>query len=65
VVFAPALRGALVMSLRGEDFKLTVGQDVSIGYLSHDQHTVKLYLEETFTFRVLGPEAAVSIPRIA
>jgi uncharacterized linocin/CFP29 family protein len=64
VVFAPALRGALVMSLRGDDFKLTVGQDVSIGYLSHDQHTVKLYLEETFTFRVLGPEAAVSIPRI-
>jgi uncharacterized linocin/CFP29 family protein len=63
-VFAPALKGALVLSLRGGDFKLTVGEDVSIGYLSHDQQSVKLYLEETFTFRVLGPEAAVSIPRI-
>jgi uncharacterized linocin/CFP29 family protein len=63
IVFAPALKGALVVSLRGGDFELTVGQDASIGYLSHDQHTVKLYLEETFTFRVLGPEAVVSLPR--
>jgi uncharacterized linocin/CFP29 family protein len=62
-VFAPALKGALVLSMRGDDFKLTVGQDISIGYLSHDQNTVKLYLEETMTFRVFGPEAAVSLPR--
>jgi uncharacterized linocin/CFP29 family protein len=61
-VFAPALKGALVLSIRGGDFRLTVGEDASIGYLSHDQHTVKLYLEETLTFRVLGPEAIVSLP---
>jgi uncharacterized linocin/CFP29 family protein len=62
-VFAPALRGdILVLSLRGGDFELTIGQDVSIGYLSHDQETVRLYLEETLTFRVLGPEAVVSLP---
>jgi len=61
-VLAPGLKGALVLSLRGGDFRLTVGQDASIGYLAHDQHTVKLYLEETLTFRVLGPEAVVSLP---
>jgi uncharacterized linocin/CFP29 family protein len=61
-VFAPGLKGAVVLSLRGGDFKLTVGQDASIGYLSHDQNTVKLYLEETMTFQVLGPEAVVSLP---
>jgi uncharacterized linocin/CFP29 family protein len=62
-VFAPALRGAIVLSLRGGDFELTIGQDAAIGYLSHDQETVRLYLEETMTFRVLGPEAVVSLPR--
>jgi uncharacterized linocin/CFP29 family protein len=61
-VFAPALKGALVSSMRGGDFKLTLGQDASIGYLAHDQSTVQLYLEETLTFRVLGPEAVVSLP---
>ena len=63
VVFAPGLKGAIVISLRGDDFKLTVGQDASIGYLSHDPQTVKLYLEETLTFRVPGPEAVVALPR--
>jgi uncharacterized linocin/CFP29 family protein len=58
-VWAPALNGALVLSMRGGDFRLTVGQDASIGYLEQNKGTVKLYLEESFTFRVLGPEAAV------
>lgn len=61
-VFAPSLSGALVISLRGGDFILTVGQDASIGYLSHDQEKVRLYLEETLTFRSLSPEAVVPLP---
>jgi uncharacterized linocin/CFP29 family protein len=61
-VFAPALKGAVVVSMRGGDFKLTIGQDASIGYLSNDHSTVRLYIEETMTFRVLGPEAVVSLP---
>lgn len=64
-VFAPSLSGALVISLRGGDFKLTVGQDASIGYLSHDSEKVRLYLEETLTFRSLTPEAVVSLPLAA
>lgn len=61
IVSAPALRGALVLSMRGGDFELVVGQDVSLGYLDHDRAKVSLYLEESFTFRLLGPEAAVPL----
>jgi uncharacterized linocin/CFP29 family protein len=60
-LWAPALQGALVVSLRGGDFQLVLGQDVSLGYLAHDRKHVELYLEESFTFRLLGPEAAVPL----
>ncbi len=58
LVWAPGLDGAVVVSLRGEDFELTVGQDFSLGYVSHSTETVKLYLEESFTFWNITPEAA-------
>jgi uncharacterized linocin/CFP29 family protein len=60
-LWAPAVDGAIVLSTRGGDFELVVGQDVSIGYLSHDAAKVSLYLEESITFRVLSPEAAVPL----
>jgi uncharacterized linocin/CFP29 family protein len=60
-LWAPAVDGAVVLSTRGGDFEITVGQDVSVGYLEHDAANVSLYLEETFTFRVLAPEAAVAL----
>ena len=55
----------VVISLRGGDFVLTVGQDASIGHLSHDQATVRMYLEETLTFRSLSPEAVVPMPPLS
>lgn len=61
VLWTPSLEGAVVLSRRGGDFELTIGQDVSLGYLGHDSTGVELYLEETFTFRPLGPEAAVGL----
>jgi uncharacterized linocin/CFP29 family protein len=61
VVWAPALDGAVVLSTRGGDFELTVGQDLSVGYARHDDLTVTLYFEESLAFRVLTPEAAVSL----
>ena len=61
IVSAPAVDGAVVMSTRGGDFELTTGQDFSIGYLDHTATTVTLYLQETFTFRVLVPEAAAPL----
>jgi uncharacterized linocin/CFP29 family protein len=59
VVWAPAVDGAIVLSTRGGDFALTVGQDLSIGYTRHTDSTVDFYIVESLTFRVLVPEAAV------
>lgn len=61
VVWAPAIDGAVVLSTRGGDFELTVGEDLSVGYARHDETSVTLYLEESLTFRVLTPEAAVCL----
>jgi uncharacterized linocin/CFP29 family protein len=61
VVWAPAVNGAIVVSLRGGDFELTCGEDFSIGYLDHDADTVRLYLEESMTFRALSPEAGIAL----
>jgi uncharacterized linocin/CFP29 family protein len=61
VIWAPALDGAVVLSLRGGDFELVVGQDFSIGYLHHTAESVSLYLQESFTFRVHTDEAAVPL----
>jgi uncharacterized linocin/CFP29 family protein len=61
IVWAPAVNGAVVLSTRGGDFELTVGRDLSIGYHSHSDASVRLYLIESMTFRVLTPEAAVAL----
>ena len=61
VVWAPGLSGAIVASLRGGDFTLHCGQDLSIGYHHHDADTVHLYLEESFTFVVSTAEAAIAL----
>jgi uncharacterized linocin/CFP29 family protein len=59
IIWAPAIKGGVVLSTRGGDFELHLGQDISIGYLSHTESTVRLYLQETFTFLQLTAEAAV------
>jgi uncharacterized linocin/CFP29 family protein len=61
IVSAPAVDGAVLLSQRGGDFELTVGQDFSLGYLDHSATSVRLYLQESMTFRVLSPEAAVPL----
>ena len=63
VVWAPPLSGGAVLSLRGGDFRMVVGRDASIGYLSHDEERVRLYLEESFSAEVTGPEAVVPLVR--
>jgi uncharacterized linocin/CFP29 family protein len=60
-VWAPGVDGAVVLSLRGGDFVLDSGQDLSIGYLAHDAEQVQLYLEESISFRVVEPDAAVAL----
>jgi uncharacterized linocin/CFP29 family protein len=61
IIWAPAIAGAFVLTTRGGDFDLHIGQDVSIGYSSHTEKTVTLYLQETLTFLLLTSEAAVAL----
>ncbi len=61
VVWAPGVDGGVVLSLRGGDFVLDCGEDLSIGYLDHDENSVRLYFEESFSFRVIEPDAAVAV----
>jgi uncharacterized linocin/CFP29 family protein len=59
IVWAPGVKGALVLSTRGGDFLFESGQDLALGYDSHDGEVVRFYLEESFSFRIATPEAAV------
>jgi uncharacterized linocin/CFP29 family protein len=61
IVWAPGVKGAVALSLRGGDFVLESGQDLSVGFESHDHEVVRLYLEESFSFHVATPEAAVAL----
>ena len=61
IVWAPGVRGAVVVSLRGGDFLFECGQDLSIGYDHHGAGQVHLYVEESFTFRAVSPDAAIAL----
>jgi uncharacterized linocin/CFP29 family protein len=62
IVWAPAIDGAFLLSTRGGDFELHLGQDLAIGYLEHDSASIQLYFQETLTFFVYTSEAAVTLP---
>jgi uncharacterized linocin/CFP29 family protein len=59
ILAAPAIDGAFLVSTRGGDFEMYLGQDLSIGYLYHDADQVELYFTESFTFAVHTAEASV------
>ncbi len=61
IIWAPALAGALLVSTRGGDYELHLGQDVSIGYLSHDAEGIELYLQESMGFLALTAESSVAL----
>ena len=61
IIWAPAIPGAVVLTGRGGDFELRLGQELSIGYLSHSAASVELYFTESFTFSVYTTEASVPI----
>jgi len=61
IIWAPAIAGAVVLTGRGGDFELRLGQELAIGYLSHSATAVELYFTESFTFSVYTTEASVSI----
>lgn len=61
LVWAPGVTGGVLLSMRGGDFLFESGEDLSIGYRHHDATTVQLYIEETFSFRIASPDAAIAL----
>jgi uncharacterized linocin/CFP29 family protein len=59
VIYAEFLKDALLVANRGGDLELTVGQDFAIGYHGHTAAEISLFITESFTFRLLAPEALV------
>jgi uncharacterized linocin/CFP29 family protein len=51
------VKGGGVFSLRGGDFLLTVGGDLSVGYCWHDKTAVHLFCVETVGAHVISPGA--------
>jgi uncharacterized linocin/CFP29 family protein len=64
VLYAEYLKDALLVSTRGGDAELTVGQDFAIGYHSHTVDEISLFITESFSFRVLAPEALVGFTTV-
>ena len=65
IIWAPALDAGVLLSARGGDYELYLGQDVSIGYLDHDAESVRLYFQESLTFIPQTAEAAVGFTGFA
>ena len=65
IIWAPAVDGAFLLSGRGGDYELRLGQDLSIGYLSHDSEFVQLYFQESLTFLAYTTEAIVAVNPVA
>ncbi len=61
ILASEALTGGVLLSSAAGHFELTLGQDWSLGYASHDRDQVELYLTESFMFRVLEPAAVVDL----
>ncbi|MDR0664015.1 MAG: bacteriocin family protein [Helicobacteraceae bacterium] len=53
--------GALVISLRGGDYEILGGVDISLGFEKENAQGAELFFFETLSFRVNTPEAAVAL----
>jgi uncharacterized linocin/CFP29 family protein len=57
VVRSQVIRGGALFSCRGDDFVLTVGGDVAVGYRHHDGEYAQVYAIETVAAQTLTPGA--------
>ena len=53
------ISSGLLVSVRGGDFRLTLGSDYAIGFEHDTKEDVNLFLTETFSFQILEPSAFV------
>lgn len=62
IVVTPHVEDAFLVSMRGGDNEMVVGQDIAIGYNSNDKEKVQLFFTESFTFHSLDPAATICLP---
>ncbi|NLJ68281.1 MAG: bacteriocin family protein [Firmicutes bacterium] len=60
IILSHALQEAVLVPRKHPDLQLTLGTDFAIGYETHDSSKVRLFITETFTFRILDP--AIIVP---
>ncbi len=60
-VILSSQNASFVLSLRGGDFDLVLGQDFSLGFEERSGDRVRLFFAESFTFQVNTPEAVVAL----
>lgn len=60
VIHSHVVQGAFLLPEGHEDLELTIGQDYSIGYESHTDEKVRLFITESFAFRVLDPALIIN-----
>lgn len=52
VIHSKVLKGALLLPTNHEDLEITIGQDYTVGYDSHTNEAVDLFITNAFTFNV-------------
>ncbi|MFP4287046.1 MAG: family 1 encapsulin nanocompartment shell protein [Candidatus Izemoplasmataceae bacterium] len=60
VIRSRAIKGAILIPRDHEDLELTIGQDYTIGYETHDKNNVTLFVMNSFTFRCLDEDIVVA-----
>jgi uncharacterized linocin/CFP29 family protein len=60
VIYSKVVKGAFLLPDDHEDLEMTIGQDYSIGYEAHTDEKVKLFITESFAFRVLDPALIIN-----
>ena len=61
ILLAPYVGGAFLLPAQSDgDFELSLGQDVSVGFEQQEGQKIRLFMTESFTFRVIEPQAVVA-----
>ena len=62
MVVLPGAEEAYLVSARGGDLELVVGQDLAVGFEAATEEKVRLFFTESLTFRVINADAVVPMP---
>jgi uncharacterized linocin/CFP29 family protein len=61
VILSHFIDEAFLVPANARELNLILGQDISIGYESHNEKEVRLYLTESFTFQIHDPATVIMI----